>query len=49
MEAGSSTLQTQVAESIAVFFTDPGDQSVLEGKMYQTNSTALVEHMQIYR
>lgn len=31
MEAGTSPLQIQVAESIAVFFTDPGDQSVLEG------------------
>ena len=34
MEAGSSALQIQVAESIAVFFTDPGDQSVLEGMLY---------------
>lgn len=30
VEAGASPLQIQVAESIAVFFTDPGDQSVLE-------------------
>ena len=34
LEAGTSPLQIQVAESIAVFFTDPGDQSVLKGMVY---------------
>ena len=43
MEAGTSPLQIQVAESIAVFFTDPGDQSVLKGILCICNSTALVE------
>lgn len=30
-EVGTSTLQIQVAESIAIFFTDPGDQPMLKG------------------
>ena len=34
LETGSSPLQIQVAESIAVFFTDPGDQPVLQGMLY---------------
>lgn len=33
-EVGTSALQIQVADSIAVFFTDPGGQPVLEGVLY---------------